>query len=87
MHVTWIVLEAVHRSFTLSNGVTVPDVAVLAAYEDEGGKPKATPFERYYYAKGYGLVGWEGALGRSALVAEVPATARATMPRETLPWL
>lgn len=87
VHVTWIMLEAVHRSLTLSNGVTLPDVAVLVAYEDQGGQPKATPFERYYYAKGYGLVGWEGALGRSVLAAEVSAATRATMPRKVLPWL
>ncbi|GAB4415977.1 MAG: hypothetical protein Kow00106_11510 [Anaerolineae bacterium] len=87
VHVTWIVLEAVHRSLTLRNGVTLADVAVLVAYEDDGGRPKATPFERYYYAKGYGLVGWEGALGRSLLVQEVPSTARVAMPRETLSWL
>lgn len=87
VHVTWIMLEAVHRSLTLSNGVTLPDVAVLVAYEDQGGQPKATPFERYYYAKGYGLVGWEGALGRSVLAAEVSAATRVAMPREVLPWL
>ena len=87
VHVTWIMLEAVHRSFTLSNGITLPDVAVLVAYEDQGGRPKATPFERYYYAKGYGLVGWEGALGRSVLAAEVSAATRGGMPREVLPWL
>jgi hypothetical protein len=87
VHVTWMVLEAVHRSLTLPNGVTLADVAVLAAFEDDGRRPKATPFERYYYAKGYGLVGWEGGLGRSLLVQEVPPTTRVAMPRETLSWL
>lgn len=86
-HVTWIVLEAVHGQHTLPNGVTLRHVAVLAAYEDEGGKPKAQPFERYYYAKGYGLVGWEGALGRSLLVEEFARGAVPDNTRERLDWL
>jgi hypothetical protein len=87
VHVTWVALEAVHKTFTLSSGVTLKDVAVLAAYNDAGGKPQGTPFERYYYARGYGLVAWEGAIGRSALVQEFAPGSLPNQVREVLPWL
>jgi hypothetical protein len=87
VHTTWIMLEAVHRKLKLPGGFEIENVAVLAAMEDAGGKPKTTPFERYYYAQKYGLVQWEGSLGRSVIVQEF---ARGTVPdnqREVLPWL
>ncbi|MCZ7540832.1 MAG: NBR1-Ig-like domain-containing protein [Anaerolineae bacterium] len=87
VHVTWVALEAVHKTFTLSSGVTLKDVAVLAAYEDAGGRPQPTPFERYYYARGYGLVAWEGAIGRSVLVHEFAPGSLPSQGREMLPWL
>ncbi len=86
-HVTWIVLEAVHKTLALSSGVTLRDVAVLAVYEDAGAKPQGTPFERYYYARGYGLVAWEGAIGRAALVQEFAPGSLPDLVREVLPWL
>lgn len=86
-HPTWIVLEAVHGQHTLPSGVTLKHVAVLAAYEDAGGKPKDQPFERYYYARDYGLVGWQGALGTSTLVEEFARGAVPDNVRERLDWL
>ncbi|GEM_PF-1406046 len=87
VHKTWLKLEAVRRYVTLSSGVELRDVAVLAAYEDVDGKPAAQPFERYTYAKGYGLVAWEGELGRSALAKEFPRGSVPDNEREPLPWL
>lgn len=86
-HVTWIQLEAVHKKFKLSSGINVADVAVLAAYEDAGGRPKTQAFERYYYAKKYGLVAWEGEPGHSAMVAEVAAGSAPNNTREALSWI
>jgi hypothetical protein len=66
-HVTWIRLEALHDKLTLPDvegrpgrGPSLRDVAVLAACNERDGHPADEPFERYYYAKGYGLVMWEG---------------------------
>ena len=66
-HVTWIRLEALHDALTLPDvegrpgrGLTVRDVAVLAACDEIDGRPDSEPFERYAYAKGFGLVMWEG---------------------------
>lgn len=78
-HVTWIILEAIHKTFSLPDhdgrakrGIKLQDVAVLAAYNEVNGRPAAKPFERYHYAKGFGLVMWEGLdtdhKGRSFLV-------------------
>ena len=65
--VTWIRLEALHDTLTLPDaegrpgrGLVVGDVAVLAAYNEANGRPSEQPFERYTYARGYGLVMWEG---------------------------
>ena len=66
-HVTWIRLEALHDAFTLPDvegrpgrGLRLNDVSVLAAFSEVNGRPDNEPFERYYYAKGYGLVMWQG---------------------------
>ncbi len=87
VHTTWIQLEAVHSKLKLASGVELANVAVLAAMEDVGGKPKSTPFERYYYAQKHGLVQWEGSLGRSTLVNEFAPGTVPNNVREVLPWL
>lgn len=87
VHTTWIQLEAVHSKLKLASGVELANVAVLAAMEDVGGKPKSTPFERYYYAQKHGLVQWEGSLGRSTLVNEFAPGSAPNNVREVLPWL
>ena len=86
-HVTWIQLEAMHHRLKLPGGMTLADVAVLAAHEDGGGRPKAEPFERYYYARQYGLVAWSGSLGQSAIVREYAPGMQPDNVREALPWL
>ncbi len=87
VHATWIQLEAVHSHFEMPGGVDLEGVAVLAAFEDQNGKPKKQPFEHYYYAKNYGLVGWEGSLGRSTITQEFPRGSQPDNRRESLSWL
>jgi len=87
IHVTWIQLEEMHHRLKLPSGMVLSDVAVLAAHEDAGTKPANEPFERYYYAKKYGLVAWSGSLGRSTIVREYAAGTQPDNIRETLPWL
>ena len=87
-HVTWIKLLAVHSLLRLPSGIQLPNVAELAAYEDLGGQPKATPFERYMYAKRYGLVAWNGeGWGRAYLSFEFPPGGAPNNVREVIPWL
>lgn len=97
-HVTWIRLEALHKTLTLPDaegrpqrGYQLRDVAVFAAYNEEKGRPAAQPFERYYYAKDYGLVMWEGILtdhrGISFLVEAHNPGERPDNVRERIPCL
>ncbi len=97
-HVTWIRLEKVHAQFRLpdsegeeSTGMVVKDVAELAAYSDYDGRPANRPFERYYYAKGLGMVMWEGIdvdhRGKSFLVELHQPGSRPNNQREHLPCL
>ncbi|CUS05137.2 protein of unknown function [Candidatus Promineifilum breve] len=97
-HVTWIRLEALHQTLTLPDaegrpkrGYQLRDVAVFAAYNEEKGRPAAQPFERYYYAKGYGLIMWEGILtdhrGLSFLVEAHQPGERPDNVRERIPCL
>ncbi len=86
-HVTWIELEAIKHRTTFPNGFEVEDVAILAAYEDEEGSPAAEPFERYFFARGYGLVAWGGQLGHSEIVREFAPGSQPNNQREALPWL
>ncbi|MCA9992312.1 MAG: peptidoglycan DD-metalloendopeptidase family protein [Anaerolineales bacterium] len=86
-HVTWIRLEAVHAALTLTGGQTLNDVVELAAYPDEGGRPGQTAFERYFYARNYGLGAWRGGVGESFLVEEHAPGTRPDNVREVIPCL
>ncbi len=97
-HITWVRFEAFHEAFTLPDaegrpgrGLKIQDVAVLAAYNEVNGRPAATPFERYYYARGFGLVMWEGIQtdheGQSFLVEIHPPGARPDNTRERIACL
>lgn len=97
-HVTWICLEAMHDTFTLPDvegrpgrGYRLRDVIVLAAYNETNGRPAGRPFEKYYYAKGFGLVMWEGIdtdhRGASFLVQVHSPGARPDNVRERIPCL
>ena len=66
-HITWIKLEAMKSTMVLPDvegrpgrGFQARDVAVMAAFNEVNGRPAVQPFERYYYAKGFGLIMWEG---------------------------
>lgn len=97
-HVTWIILERVVDRLQLPNvegdadgGLSVDNVAVLAAFSDASGRPADRPFERYYYAKEFGLVMWEGIevdhVGKSFMVEIHPPGARPNNVRERIPCL
>lgn len=53
-HKTWLKFEAYHQTFTFPSGITLDNVVQFAWLLS----PNAQPTERYYYAQGYGLVGW-----------------------------
>ena len=59
---------AYHRTYTFFTGITLIDVIEL---EWLTGKPE--PEERYFYAKDWGLVGWQSIDGRNAGISEIHA--------------
>lgn len=62
-HSSYIKFLAHHPERMFQNGIVLQDVIELTWIFD----PDATPVERYFYARGFGLVGWEGAAGRSGV--------------------
>lgn len=86
IHVTWITLEAVHSKFLFWNGFELENVAVLAWMPDTGGQPASQVLERYYYAEKYGLVAWEGELGKSVITNAFMPGGIGDLQREVLPW-
>lgn len=66
-----IKLLSVHDTMTFFTGITLADVIVLQ-WQDTNG----TPLESYYYAQGYGLVGWKNHAGlpiRRSAISEIHA--------------
>jgi hypothetical protein len=53
----WIELKKIHASYTFESGITLNDVVEIWGYLDDAGK-FGLNFERYFYARGFGLVGW-----------------------------
>lgn len=64
---SWLYCKAYYKSHTFFTGVQLENVVVLEWYAQKGGQL----IERYYYAQGYGLVGWESHDGRRAAVSEL----------------
>jgi hypothetical protein len=64
-----IKLLSVVGTMTFFTGITLSDVIILQWQEVSG-----NPLEDYYYAKGYGLVGWNSHIdGRKSAISEIHA--------------
>jgi murein DD-endopeptidase MepM/ murein hydrolase activator NlpD len=83
IHDTWIKLVSVYAQYTFYTGVMLRNVIKL----DWLSSPNSDPIESYWYAKGYGLVGWTGR-GRLAAISEIHAPgARPDNEREVISCL
>jgi hypothetical protein len=69
MQRSWLRFEMLHASYTFVNGITLADVVELAWLTSPDGPPQ----ERYFYAAGYGLVGWSGVGAGSSGISEIHA--------------
>ena len=79
---TWLRLAARHETYTFPGGLTLPDVIELHWLLTA---TAAEPSERYWYARGYGLVGWQSGAGpMSYIIAEHPAGQRPDNKREVI---
>ena len=80
---SWIKLIAIHPQRTFRSGIRLNDVIEIGRLFSPNGEPA----ERYFYARGFGLVGWEGSIG-SSWISEIhePGT-RPDNEREVIPCL
>lgn len=87
--VTYLRLERIYSQLSFQSGIQLQDVAELHAYLDDGGRPAASPWEKYYYARGFGLVGFEDMLGgfKSWITQKFTSTTMPQRVREVIPWL
>ncbi len=86
---SWLKFQAFHRSYTFDTGITLNNVVELAWMPGNENGPTQPVDERYFYAEGYGLVGWKKpSLGwRSAISEEHLPGTRPDNLRETIACL
>ena len=86
---SWLKFQAFHRSYTFDTGITLNNVVELAWVPGNESGPTQTVDERYFYAEGYGLVGWaKPSVGwRSAISEEHAPGTRPDNLRETIACL
>lgn len=82
-HSSYLKFLAHHPQRMFQSGVVVADVIELTWIFE----PDATPVERYFYARDFGLVGWEGSAGRSGVSEIFAPGARPANVREFIPCL
>ncbi len=89
VQVSYIRVERVYSQLSFQSGIQLQDVAELHAYIDNGGKPAASPWEKYFYARGFGLVGFEDMFGtfKSWIAQKFSNQVMPDRVREVLPWL
>lgn len=87
--ITWLRLVAVHDHYKFASGLDIADVAELHGFVDNNGKLAATPFEKYYYARGFGMVGWEDPTStyKSWIAQTFTPEIMPQRVREVIPWL
>ncbi|MEP7291105.1 MAG: hypothetical protein ABI835_04950 [Chloroflexota bacterium] len=87
--VSYLRIERVYSQLTFQSGIQLQDVAELHAYVDDGGKPASSPWEKYFYARGFGLVGFEDMYGtfKSWIAQKFSSQVMPQRVREVLPWL
>jgi hypothetical protein len=79
----WFRLIAHYPTWVSSAGATVQNVLEFHWLNDAGNVPGTTILERYFYARGIGLVGFGGDTGRSSISPVAPP---APPTRERLAW-
>jgi uncharacterized protein YgiM (DUF1202 family) len=87
--VTHIRFERLYSQLTFQSGIQLQNVVELHSHFDDGGKPQAQIWEKYYYAKGFGLVGFQDMFGTFTSWIAQKFTPE-TMPqrvREKIAWL
>lgn len=86
---SWLKFQAFHRTYSFDTGITLSNVVELAWIPGNENGPTQPVDERYFYAEGYGLVGWKKpSLGwRSAISEEHAPGTRPDNVREEIACL
>lgn len=89
VQVSYIRLERIYSQLTFQSGIQLQDVVELHAYVDAGGKPASSPWEKYFYARGFGLVGFEDMYGtfKSWIAQKFTPQVMPPRVREKIAWL
>lgn len=83
----WIEVKAIHSAYTFEqSGLTLNNVVELWGYLDDNGQPGLN-FERYFYAKNYGLVKWQDPTKNWESWLSSPAINVGMLPRQQLSCL
>ncbi len=87
--VTYLRCERVYSQLTFQSGIQLQDVVELHALLDNGGKPAASPWEKYFYARGFGLVAFQDMLGgfTSWIAQKFTPEIMPQRVRESIGWL
>jgi probable HAF family extracellular repeat protein len=68
---SWLKFQAFHQSYTFDTGLILNNVVELAWMQGNENGPTQPVDERYFYAEGYGLVGWKKpSLGWGSAISE-----------------
>jgi probable HAF family extracellular repeat protein len=83
---SWLKFQDFHNTYTFDTGLTIKNVVELAWLQGDESGPTQPVDERYFYAEGYGLVGWQKpSLGwRSAIIEEFSPGGRPDNLREEI---
>lgn len=83
----WIEVKEVHASYTFESGITLNNVLELWGYlHDPQNNQPGLNFERYFYAQGFGLVGWQDPTKNwRSYIVNPNVTEQANLPRKVVP--
>ncbi|HVU12176.1 MAG TPA: SH3 domain-containing protein [Phototrophicaceae bacterium] len=87
--VTYIRMANLYANYTPQNGIAVQNVVELHALLDNGGQPAASPWEKYFYAQGFGLIEFQDMLGtfHSWIAQKFTPQVMPQRVREVISWL
>ncbi|MFN8450259.1 MAG: hypothetical protein U0521_17155 [Anaerolineae bacterium] len=87
--VSYLRLERIYSQLTFPSGIQLQDVIELHAFVDDGGHPASSPWEKYFYARGFGLVSFEDMYGgfKSWIAQKFTPGTMPNRIREVIPWL
>ena len=84
----YIQLKNVYAKFTFQSGITLNNVIELHGFLSDGNDGVGANFERYWYAKGYGLVAWENPFnGWQSWISKVDGRGSERLTMKVVPWL